>query len=133
MNGRKRHILVDTEGVLLRVAVLAGQWPDRDGLDDVCRLAAPVCPRLELVWAASAYAGEEYWLKQTYGWQLAVVRTAPDQQGFVVQPRRWVVDRTFGWLGRNRRLSKDDEEWADVSESWVYLAMTRLMLRRRTA
>ena len=134
MNGRKRHILVDTEGCVLRVAVLAASIQDRDGATDLLALARPVCPRLELVWADAGYAGALVeWTRKHCGWRLEIVAKAPGQRGFVVLPRRWAVERTFGWLGRNRRLAKDFEELAEKSEAWVYLAMIRLLLRRRTA
>jgi putative transposase len=134
VNGRKRHLLVDTEGLVLRVAVLAAQIPDRDAAIDLFDLAQPVCPRIEQVWADSAYAGRfvDRTMRQ-WGWRLVIVSKPPDQQGFVVHPRRWVVERSFGWLGRNRRLAKDYEELNDSSEAWVYLAAIRLMLRRRVA
>jgi putative transposase len=133
VNGRKRHWLVDTEGVVIRVAVLAASIQDADGATDLLTLARPVCPRLEQIWADGAYA--EYlveWTREQCGWRLVIVNKPPDQIGFQVLPRRWVVERTFGWLGRNRRLSKDDEEYAETSEAWLYLASIRLILRRRT-
>ena len=131
VNGRKRHILVDTEGLLIRIAVLAAGIADREGATDVLDLASPVCPRLAHIWADGGYRGYlATWVQRTHGWTLAVVKRAPAGQGFVVQPRRWVVERTFGWLGRSRRLRKDDEELAETTETWVSLAMLRLMLRR---
>ena len=114
------------------MAVLAASIQDRDGATDLVRVARPVCPRLEQVWADAGYAGGLVaWVKRHAGWQLVIVPKLPEQVGFQVLPRRWVVERTFGWLGRQRRLSKDYEEYAESSESWVYLAMIRLMLRRR--
>ncbi len=133
MNGRKRHILVDTEGLVIRAVVLSAGIQDADGATDLLALARPVCPRLELIWADGAYAGSLVeWTREQCGWRLAIVSKPPDQVGFQVLPRRWVVERTFGWLGRNRRLSKDYEEYAETSEAWVYLASIRLLLRRRT-
>ena len=127
-------MLVDTEGLVIRVAVLAADIQDREAAPDVCRLAQPVCPRLEVIWADGGYQGALVaWVKAHYGWRLEIVSKPSDQVGFVVQPRRWVVERTFAWLGRNRRLSKDYEEYAETTEAWVYLAMIRLMLRRLTA
>ena len=67
-----------------------------------------------------------------YGWRLEIVSKPAGQVGFAVHPRRWVVEGTFAWLGRNRRLSKDSEELPETTEAWVYLAMSRLMLRRFT-
>ena len=132
MTGRKRHLLVDTEGIVIRVAVLSASIQDADGATDLLPLARPACPRLEQIWADGAYAGYLVeWTREHCGWRLEIVTKLPDQHGFQVLPRRWVVERTFGWLGRNRRLSKDYEEYAETSEAWLYLASIRLMLRRR--
>lgn len=125
---------MDTEGLLIRVVALAADIQDRDGAQDVFLVAQPVSPRLELVWADGAYAGElEEWTEQVCGWRLVIVSKPPEQRGFQVLPRRWVVERTFAWLLRNRRLSKDYEELAETTEAWVYLAMIHLMLRRLAA
>jgi len=120
--------------LLLRVAVLSAGIQDADGGGDLLELAKPDCPRLELVWADGAYRGPLVsWVAEHLGWRLEINATPPDQQGFQVLPRRWVVERTFAWLGRHRRLSKDYEEYGETTEAWVYLAMIRLMLRRRVA
>jgi putative transposase len=120
--------------LVIRVVVLPADIQDRDGAQDVCHVAAPICPRLEQLWADQAYAGYLVeWVRAEYGWRLVIVGKAPDQQGFVVHLRRWVVERTFGWLGRNRRLSKDYEEYPETSEAWIYLASIRLILRRLAA
>lgn len=88
-------------------------------------------PRLQLIWADGGYAGKLIdWVKELGGWVLQIVRRPDDVKGFVLLPRRWVVERTFGWLGRYRRLSKDYEERTESSESMVYLAMINLMSRR---
>ncbi len=116
------------------MAVLAANIQDRDGAMDLLPVAGPDGPRLEQVWADGAYAGGlEAWVEERCGWRLVIVSKPPDQRGFQVLPRRWVVERTFGWLGRNRRLSKDYEELLQTSEAWLYLAMLRLLLRRRVA
>lgn len=87
--------------------------------------------RLELIWVDGKYAGKlEEWVKGAYGFTLEVVKRAKDAKGFVVLPRRWVIERTFGWLGRYRRLSRDYEYLLLTSEVLVYAAMVRLMLRR---
>ena len=133
MTGRKRHILVDTAGLVIRAAVLSAGIRDADGATDLLALARPGCPRLEQIWADGAYAGYLVeWTRKQCGWRLVIVSKLPNQVGFQVLPRRWVVERTFGWLGRNRRLAKDYEEYAESSEAWVYLASIRLLLRRRT-
>ncbi len=134
MKGRKRHLLVDTEGLVVRVVVLPADIQDRDGAQDVCHVAAPICPRLEQIWADQAYAGcLVEWMRDEYGWRLAIVSKSPGQVGFVVQPRRWVVERTFAWFGTYRRLSKDYEELPDSSEAWIYAASIHLMLKRLAA
>ena len=131
MKGRKRHILVDTEGLLIRVVCLPADIQDWDGAEDLFLVSQPLCPRLELVWADSAYGKADLpeWAEQSCGWRLAIVSRPAEARGFVVVRRRWAVERTFAWLGRNRRLSKDYEELAETTEAWVYAAMTRLMLR----
>jgi putative transposase len=123
--------LVDTEGLVVRVVVLPADIQDRDGAQDLCHVAAPVCPRLALLWADAAYRGGlEEWIKDRYGWRLEIVSKPADHQGFVVHHRRWVVERTFAWLSTYRRLSKDYEELPDSSEAWVYATAIQLMLRR---
>jgi putative transposase len=126
---------VDTEGLLLRVVALAADIQDWDGAEDLFLVCRPICPRLQLVWADSAYGrnGLPEWTAEACGWRLEIVTRPPDAHGFVVVPRRWTVERTFAWLLRNRRLSKDYEELAETTEAWVYLAMIRLMLRRLAA
>ncbi len=131
MKGRKRHLLVDTEGLVVRAVVLPADIQDRDGARDVCHVAAPICPRLEQIWADGAYAGYLVdWLRDEFGWRLEIVSKPPEQVGFAVQPRRWVVERTFAWLATYRRLSKDYEELPESSEAWIYAASIHLMLRR---
>jgi putative transposase len=125
---------VDTNGLIIRAVVLAASIQDRDGAQDVCLVAQPVCPRLEQIWADQAYGGHLVtWVREHDGWRLVIVGKEPGQQGFAVHPRRWVVERTFGWLGRQRRLSKDYEEYAETSEAWIYAASIRLMLHRLAA
>ena len=115
----------------MRVVVLPADIQDRDGAQDLCHVAASACPRLQHLWADSAYGGALVeWVRDTYGWRLEIVPQLVGQVGFVVRPRRWVVERTFAWLGRNRRLSKDYEELPESSEAWVYAASIRLMLTR---
>jgi putative transposase len=117
------------------VICLPADIQDWDGAEDLFRVAAPVCPRLELVWGDSQYgkAGLPEWAAAKLGWRIEVVSRKEGQVGFEVLPRRWVVERTFAWLLRNRRLSKDDEELPETTEAWCYAAMTRPMLRRLTA
>ena len=132
MTGRKRHILVDTLGLLLAVVVTSASVQDRDGGRLVVERAEPEeQARLELIWADGAYAGDfEEWAEEQYGLRVEIVSRAPDQKGFKVLPRRWVVERTLAWLTRNRRLARDYERNVSHSEAFVHIAMTTLMLRR---
>lgn len=131
-NGRKRHILVDTMGLLLLVVVHAANIQDHAGAQVVLNRVRHQLPRLRLIWADSIYTHIVDWVKAQCHWVLEIVKRPADVKGFQVLPRRWVVERTFGWLGRNRRLSKDYESLPETSESFIYAAMVRLMLRRVT-
>ena len=132
VSGRKRHLIVDTEGLLLRVLVHPANVQDRDGgkmiVAEVATLGA--FPRLEHLWADGAYEATVEFARDYAGLRIEVVTRQPDTRGFVVLPRRWVVERTFAWLGRNRALSKDYEALPESSEAWIYLAMIHLMLKR---
>jgi putative transposase len=131
VKGRKRHIVVDTMGLLLAVVVHPADIQDRDGAKLVLQRLLGRFPRLKLIWADGAYAGKLVrWAKRKGGWLLELVRRPAQQRTFQVLPRRWVVERTLGWLGRNRRLSKDYEFLPESEEAWVYIGMIRLMLRR---
>ena len=131
MQGRKRHIVVDTQGLLLAVAVHPADVPDRDGAKLVISELTGRFPRLSLIWADGGYAGKLIeWVATLTGWTLALVRRPGNRHSFEVLPRRWVVERTFAWLGWRRRLSKDYEALPETTEAWVYTAMTGLMLRR---
>jgi putative transposase len=129
--GRKRHILVDTMGLILAVVVHSAGIQDRDGAKAVFEKIKNDLPRLELAWADGGYAGELIeWVKRECGWILEIVKRNDDVKGFKLLPHRWVVERTFGWLGRFRRMSKDYEFHPETSECMVYLAMINLMVRR---
>lgn len=131
VQGRKRHYLVDTEGHLLAVLVERADIADRDGARWVFRAIDRRWTQVEQVWADQAYTGDlGAWLQTRYGITLEVVKHAPGQVGFRVLPRRWVVERTIAWLGRNRRLSKDYEQSGAAMETWCYLASIALLLRR---
>jgi putative transposase len=132
VTGRKRHVVVDTLGLLIAVVLHPADVQDQDGAKDVLRRAKARFPRLKLIWADAAYGRNSLpnWAAIACGFVLAVVRRAAGAVGFVVLPRRWVVERTFAWLGRYRRLSKDYERLAAVGEAWVHIAMTKLMLKR---
>lgn len=132
IKGRKRHILVDTLGLLLFVLVHPANVQDRDGARLLFESIVARFPRLELIWADGGYAGPKLgdWMRGACRWVLSIIKRSDDVKGFQVLPRRWVVERTFAWLNRSRRLSKDYEQLPASEEAWVYLAMTRLMLRR---
>jgi putative transposase len=131
IKGRKRHILVDTMGLLLLVVVHVASIQDRDGARLLLAKAKGLYGRLRLIWADGGYAGKLIgWVQATCGWMLEIIKRSDAVKGFKLLPRRWVVERTFGWLGRSRRLSKDYERLPESSETMVYWAMTRLMVRR---
>jgi putative transposase len=131
IKGRKRHILVDSMGLLLFALVLTANIQDRDGAKLLFAKIKEGFPRLKLVWADGGYAGKLVgWVKQFCHWVLEIVKRTDDMKGFVLLPHRWVVERTFGWLNRWRRLSKDYERLTDTSEALIYATMSRLMVRR---
>jgi putative transposase len=121
-------------GNLLTVVVHSAGVQDYHGARDVLtRLNQYKWPRLRKLWADAIYKGDKQlrrWIKREFKWDLEVVERDPQVKGFQVLPKRWVVERTFAWLGRNRRLSKDYEFCPAHSESWIYAAMTFLMTRR---
>jgi putative transposase len=133
VTGRKRHILVDVLGLVLAVVVHSASMQDRDGAKlvlDRTRGRARFA-NLKLVWADGGYAGAlVQWVRSNFSWVLEIVRRPAESKGFILLPRRWVVERTLAWLGRHRRLSKDYEERTDTSEAMVHVAMIGLMLRR---
>ena len=109
----------------------AADLQDRDGAKLVLATLVGRFPRLVLIWADGGYGGKLVaWATTTGGWTLEIVKKPADQQGFAVLPRRWVVERTFAWLGRCRRLSKDVEALPETGEAWIRLAMIHLMLKR---
>jgi putative transposase len=128
--GRKRHIVVDTLGLLLVVVVHIASMQDPAGAKLVLSTIDGRFPRLALIWADGIYASIIGWVAEQYGWALSVVAREPGATGFRVLPKRWIVERTFGWFNRSRRLSKDYEQDPRMSEAIVYLASIRLMLRR---
>ncbi|HVA91924.1 MAG TPA: IS5 family transposase [Chloroflexota bacterium] len=131
VTGRKRHLLVDTLGLLLVVVVLAAQIQDREGAKAVFLRAKRRFPRLRLIWADGGYRGRLVrWTQVTCGWVLRIVKRTDDQRGFVVLPKRWIVERTFGWWNKWRRLSKDYEGLPQTSEALIQVAMIALMVRR---
>jgi transposase len=161
VKGRKRHMLVDTQGLVLKVQATGAQLPERTGARQLLEPLKTQFPRLQMVWADQGYRGTfGDWMQKHLGWHLQIVeRTSPIDhkekmwatarkrqqagatvvemwagldygRGIEVLPRRWVVERTFAWLGKSRRLAKDYEFLPQTHETMVYLVMTRLMLKR---
>jgi putative transposase len=132
VKGRKRHVLVDTLGLLLSVYVTPANTSDQEGAQRLLVGLKPLQPRLELIWADSAYRGDALATGcATEGaWHVEIIKCVPHVQGFVVRPWCWIVERTLGWMGRQRRLSKDYERKVQTSETLLKLAMIRLMVRR---
>jgi putative transposase len=129
--GRKRHLLVDTLGLIWGLVVLPAAPTDWDGAVKVFERVGKKLPRLARVWADANYraAALATWIKAHARWVLEVVTGRPGQTTFEVQKWRWVVERTFGWFGRYRRLSKDYEHNTKSSEAWIYIAMIHRMSR----
>lgn len=122
---------MDTTGHLLAVLVHEADVNDRDGARWVITRACGPWRHLQKLWADQGYTGDlADGLRAEYGIALEVVMKPATQQGFAVLPRRWVVERSIGWVNRNRRLSKDYEHWPENSETWVYLASIHLLLKR---
>jgi len=132
INGRKRHIVVDTVGNLLEVVVHAANIQDYHGAKPALLKLTETVSSLQKIWADGIYknGGLVDWVRETLNIALDVVERPPGQKGFQVLPRRWVVERTFGWLGRYRRLSKDYERCTKSSEGVIYIASAHTMLRR---
>ncbi len=153
LSGRKRHLLVDTMGLLLKVVVHAADMQDRAGVKLLLEPIKGRFPRISLVWVDNGYTGTgRTWIKEHMGWEVVVVshprrprgmwvwpgmEITPEMlaaferpRGFRHLPRRWVVERTLAWIGRYRRMSKDYEYLTSSSEAMVYLTMLRLMLTR---
>ena len=159
VRGRKRHLLVDTEGLVLKAKVHAANVMDRDGIKPLLEQGQSLFPRLAHLWLDAGYKGKsKEWIENVLGWTVEIVQHPPKiapaevmrawvrewaregvvidwekllpPRGFKVLPRRWVVERTFAWLGQNRRMSKDYERLCSTSEAFVYVALTHLMVRR---
>jgi putative transposase len=116
---------------LVRVKVHPANWQDKVSLPWVLR-AVPLFDGWEVLLLDGGYESPAlmHWIEQTFGIRVEIVRRDSGQAGFVVIPKRWVVERTFAWLGKCRRLSKDYEHLAQTSENWIYIAMIHLMLKR---
>jgi putative transposase len=145
VKGRKRHLLVDTQGLVLKAKVHAANVFDRDGIKPLMELVEDRFPRLSHLWLDAGYNGKgrgKDWAEKVSGLSVEVVRPPsrwvwfpegqepPPWPGFTVLPRRWVVERTFSWIDQNRTLSKDYEKLTATSEAFIYVAMSRLMVKR---
>ena len=133
VSGRKRHLLVDTLGLILLVVVHPANVQDRDGARLLLSLlVGRVFSRLQLTWADGGYAGQlVWWVSRMFGSDLRLeIVKRNEEHKFSVIKWRWIVERTFGWLGRYRRLSKDYEALPETSENWIRIAMMSVMLRR---
>jgi transposase len=132
INGRKRHIVTDTLGLMVGLVVHSAGVQDRDGASGVLRSIRRAYPWLRHVFADGGYAGPRLRsaLAKNGTWRLQIVKRSDAAKGFVVLPRRWVVERTFAWLGRCRRLAKDWEQSIASAEAWAFVAHIRLLTRR---
>lgn len=133
--GRKRHLLVDTLGLMMVVVVTAASLPEREGAKLIFKKVNESKQRffrLVTIWVDGGYRGQDFmrWVMDTYRWIIETVLRSDDAQGFEVLPRRWVVERTFGWFNWCRRLSKDYEVLPETSEAMIQVAMIRIMVRR---
>jgi len=131
VNGRKRHIVTDTLGLLMLVTVTTASVQDRDGGRTILEQLRFVMPSIVTVFADGGYAGKLVtYASQVLRLAVELVKKPDDQQGFAVLPRQWVVERTFAWLVRCRRLDHDYERQPATSETWVKWAMIGIMVRR---
>ena len=130
IKGRKRHIVTNVLGLLLVIIVHDANIQDRDAAPDVLKAVSEKFPSLRHIFADGGYAGEK--LRQALDDKLTleIVKRPSGEKGFVLLPRRWVVERTFAWLGRCRRLAKDWEKTIESSTAWAYIASIRLVTRR---
>jgi transposase len=135
VKGRKRHLMVDTLGLVMMVVVTAANVSDLAGAREIfTRLAAlpERIARLVVIWVDGTYAGADFmkWAMDTYRWIIETIKRSDNTQGFVLLPKRWVVERSWGWLNWSRRLSKDYEVLPETSETFIYISMIHLLLRR---
>jgi transposase len=132
IKGRKRHIVTDTEGHLVGVRVHSADIQDRDGAVDVLTSIRSLYPWLRHVFADGGYAGDKLRgaLAQLGKWTIQIIKRSDFAKGFVLLARRWVVERTFAWLGRCRRLAKDFEATIESAVAWIFIAHIRRLTRR---
>ncbi len=131
IKGRRRHILVDVLGLIIFVSVTAANVQERITAKNIFEKIKESSPRLKKIWADSGYTGPLInWAKKYCGWILEIIKPTKAKSGFNIRPWCWIVERTFGWLNKNRRLSKDYECLVDTSEAFIHISMIRLMVRR---
>jgi len=132
ITGRKRHIAVDTLGLVLAVVVHGADVQDQHGAEWVMDVLGEKFCRLKVIFGDSAYkrTGFPDWVYETYGWIVQAVLRPVNVKGFVILPKRWIVERTFAWLARYRRHSKDYEKTTASAEAFTYIAMINLMSKR---
>jgi len=133
VQGRKRHLLVDTLALPIASYITPAEVHATLGARKLLCGLAFLVPRFKKIWADAAYHGEDLvaWCRQqSDGWELEIVEREVGSRGFSVQPRRWVVKRSFAWLNRSRRLAKDYERKVQTSETLIDLAASRLLIRR---
>lgn len=134
VTGRKRHLLVDTCGHLLRARVEVADGSDSAGGQRLVDGLGAVFTRLAKLWADQGYKPSFVaWVQTHLGWRVEIVGKQPEQFGFAVQPKRWIVERSIAWFTRPRRLSKDYEYWEVNSAAYLYIASIMLLLQRLTA
>ncbi len=131
VKGRRRHILVDVLGLIIFVSVTAASVQERSESKNIFNQLKTCMPRLQKIWADGGYTGPLVdWVKRKCGWVLEIIKPTKAKPGFHVRPWCWIVERTFGWLNKNRRLSKDYECLTSTSEAFIHLSMIKLMIRR---
>ena len=132
IKGRKRHIIVDTLGLMVGLMVHSADIQDRDGAPDLLKSIRNRWPGLLHVFADGGYAGDRLKkrLQKIGKWRLEIIKRSDKAKGFEILPRRWVVERTFAWLGRCRRLAKDFEKSVASAEAWITIAHIRMLTRR---
>ena len=134
IKGRKRHLAVDSLGLILAMTITSAAVQDRDAAKGLITLLISMYQRVQIIWADGGYLGAlVQWVKQLRPFgklRLEIVRRSDHAKGFKVLPKRWIVERTFGWLYKSRRLCRDYEVRLDHSESMIRICMIRLMLKR---
>lgn len=132
VKGRKRHLVTDTEGHLVGLTVHPANIQDRDGAVPLLTAVRKHYPQLRQLFADDAYQGDKFCdaLAAIGHWTLDIIKRTDPAQGFVLLPRRWVIERTFAWLGRCRRLAKDFEASIESAVAWILLAHIRILVRR---